>query len=101
MATIEHYYTHIIDPLYRTLPNKCKWDHNNITFPNMKITLKSPYQKLTLNGMNKKNKSVQYVETQLNNFWQKQYIKKQSKLNENTPKSPIVPAYKPAYLPVV
>ncbi len=78
----------LFDYLYRTLPNKCKWDRKNnlhsITFPNMKLILKQPYQKLTLNGMNKKNKSVQYIETQLNSFWQK-YNKKTNKNNSNTP----------------
>ncbi len=55
---------------------------------NMKITLKSPYQKLALNGMNKKNKSVPYIDRQFHNYWQQQRRKQKQLNSSNGTKSP-------------
>jgi len=71
----------LFDFLYRTSPNKCQWNGNSVMFPDMKITVNAPYKKLTLNGCSKKNKSIQYVDTQLANFWKKHAAKQQKLQN--------------------
>merc|ERR1712154_468919 len=62
----------LFDFLYKTLPNKCNWNGNHINFPDMKISIKSPYKRLHVNrhvhGWG--DKTIQYIETQIHTFWQ-------------------------------
>merc|ERR1712228_553881 len=63
----------LFDFLYKTLPNKCKWNENQIEFPEMKMSIVAPYKTLNVNRKEHghHNKSVEYVETQLLTFWTK------------------------------
>merc|ERR1712228_961244 len=63
----------LFDFLYKTWANKCKWNENQIEFPEMKMSIVAPYKTLNVNRKEHghHNKSVEYVETQLLTFWTK------------------------------
>merc|ERR1712233_192136 len=71
----------LFDFLYKTLPNKCNWNGNHINFPDMKISIKSPYKRLHVNRHvhGWEDKTIQYIETQIHTFW-KQYNAKNGRI---------------------
>lgn len=60
----------LFDFMYRTLPNKCVWSGTTITFPDSKMSIEEPYDSISLNGMTR-NKQVDYIEKQVQSFWNK------------------------------